>query len=37
MRRFVRAVTPRSALVYSAFGVPFYVLGMMVAAVGVRP
>jgi chlorophyll synthase len=37
MRRFLAAVTPRSALVYSAFGVPFYVLGMMAAAVGVRP
>ncbi len=37
MRRFLRAVTPRSALVYSAFGVPFYVLGMMAAAAGVRP
>jgi chlorophyll synthase len=37
MRRFLRDVTPRSALVYSAFGVPFYVLGMMAAAAGVRP
>ncbi|HEY0779882.1 MAG TPA: chlorophyll synthase ChlG [Gemmatirosa sp.] len=36
MRRFVAAVAPRSALRYSAFGVPFYVLGMMAAAVGVR-
>ncbi|GJG86889.1 bacteriochlorophyll/chlorophyll a synthase [Gemmatimonadetes bacterium T265] len=36
MRRFLRAVTPRTALVYSAVGVPFYVLGMMAAAVGVR-
>jgi chlorophyll synthase len=37
MRRFLADVTPRSALLYSAFGVPFYVLGMMAAAVGVRP
>jgi chlorophyll synthase len=37
MRRFVRDVTPRSALLYSAFGVPFYVAGMMAAAAGVRP
>ena len=37
MRRFLHDVTPRSALVYSAFGVPFYVLGMMAAAAGVRP
>jgi chlorophyll synthase len=37
MRRFLREVTPRSALLYSAVGVPFYVLGMMAAAVGVRP
>ncbi len=37
MRRFLAGVTPRSALVYSAFGVPFYVLGMMAAAAGVRP
>jgi chlorophyll synthase len=37
MRRFLGDVTPRSALIYSAFGVPFYVLGMMAAAVGVRP
>ena len=36
MRRFLAAVTPRAALLYSAFGVPFYVLGMMAAAVGVR-
>ena len=36
MRRFLAAVAPRSALLYSAFGVPFYVLGMMAAAVGVR-
>jgi chlorophyll synthase len=37
MRRFLADVTPRSALLYSAFGVPFYVLGMMAAAAGVRP
>lgn len=37
MARFLRSVTPRSALMYSAFGVPFYVLGMMAAAAGVRP
>jgi chlorophyll synthase len=37
MRRFVRDVTPRAALLYSGFGVPFYVLGMMAAAAGVRP
>ncbi len=36
MRRFLGAVTPRSALVYSAVGVPFYVFGMMAAAVGLR-
>ena len=36
MRRFLADVTPRTALVYSAFGVPFYVLGMMAAAVGLR-
>ena len=37
MRRFLADVTARSALLYSAFGVPFYVLGMMAAAIGVRP
>mgnify|MGYP002777818453 CR=1 FL=1 len=37
MARFVRDVTPRAALLYSGFGVPFYVLGMMAAAAGVRP
>lgn len=37
MGRFLRDVTPRAALLYSAFGVPFYVLGMMAAAAGVRP
>ncbi len=36
MRRFLADVTPRAALLYSAFGVPFYVFGMMAAAVGVR-
>ena len=36
MRRFLADVTPRTALGYSAFGVPFYVLGMMAAAVGLR-
>jgi chlorophyll synthase len=36
MRRFLAAVTPRAAFLYSGFGVPFYVLGMMVCAVGLR-
>lgn len=36
MRRFLADVTPRTALIYSAVGVPFYVLGMMAAAVGLR-
>ena len=36
MRRFLAAVTPRSAFLYSGFGVPFYVFGMMAAAFGVR-
>ena len=36
MRRFLRDVTARSAFLYSGFGVPFYVLGMMVCAVGLR-
>ena len=36
MRRFLASVTPRAAFLYSGFGVPFYVLGMMVCAVGLR-
>ena len=36
MRRFLRDVTPRAAFVYSGVGVPFYVLGMMACAVGLR-
>jgi chlorophyll synthase len=36
MRRFLREVTPRAAFVYSGVGVPFYVLGMMACAVGLR-
>ena len=36
MRRFLADVTPRAAFLYSGFGVPFYVFGMMAAAVGVR-
>jgi chlorophyll synthase len=37
MRRFLADVTPRAAFLYSGFGVPFYVLGMLAAAFGVRP
>ena len=36
MRRFLAEVTPRAAFLYSGFGVPFYVFGMMAAAFGVR-
>ncbi|MDF1501847.1 chlorophyll synthase ChlG [Roseisolibacter sp. H3M3-2] len=36
MRRFLADVTPRAAFVYSGVGVPFYVLGMLVSAAGVR-
>jgi chlorophyll synthase len=36
MRRFLADVTPRAAFLYSGFGVPFYVFGMMAAAVGLR-
>jgi chlorophyll synthase len=36
MRRFLRDVTPRAAFVYSGVGVPFYVLGMLVSAAGLR-